>query len=184
MELSHRSGSQCLRDPWDTLESFRLDNLLGRHDESFPNYPLCTMKYVERATWRIKLHSPPVPVKSYGILILLSVWRGDLQSPQIWSPWLCLWHLAWRHNIYIYIIFFFNLCVISVREERIHNFFLKVCFGGSGRHSVMIGIVLVFSQKYFGCGSLSPCEAMLCCLNVTKNWQHWKINSHHVVALG
>lgn len=154
MELSHRSGSQCLRDPWDTLESFRLDNLLGRHDESFPNYPLCTVKYVERATWRIKLHSPPVPVKSYGILILLSVWRGDLQSPQIWSPSLSVT---------------FGLA--------------KVCFGGSGRRSMMIGIVLVFSQKYFGCGSLSPCEAMLCCLNVTKNWQHWKINSHHVVAL-
>lgn len=165
MELSHRSGSQCLRDPWDTLESFRLDNLLGRHDESFPNYPLCTVKYVERATWRIKLHSPPVPVKSYGILILLSVWRGDLQSPQIWSPSLSVTFGLASLYIYIKFCFFFSVCVISVREERIHNFFFfKKCVLGEVAGVVWwLALSLYFLKSTLAvdhCHHVRPCCAV------------------------
>lgn len=53
-EWTRPPASHRLRDPRGSGNSGKL---LARHDGGFLNYPSCTMKYVVKATCRIKRHS-------------------------------------------------------------------------------------------------------------------------------
>lgn len=127
MELAHHSAGQCLRDPWGSYNS---DKLLAWHDWGFLNYPSCTMKYVVKATCRIKRHS-----KTKASQILWAFNPSVSMESRAAKPTdsKSLWLLTHCHTMY-FSIFPFIIMVVQEGDNATIINMLEVSVLGSGAY--------------------------------------------------
>ena len=189
MEVTHHSANQCLRDARGTstvLSNTQPISLLLDMTGAFSIIPHVQWNMLWELHAELSGTLKSRPPKSYGLLILQSMWRIDLPSPRTSSLSKCLWLLTQCHEIFFFSIFHvgdystiihgLTISVLEILREEPTDLSWRV-----GPHEC--DRPCVFSKVFWQCVIITVRDRVVLC-SCNHIWQRWEITSHHVAGLG